>query len=74
MVGIISNQPATLAAGARRIWAAFEAGQMPAAIAAEIAAAYTALGEPQGKSACDLPVAMRFSATAEDLPELFFAG
>jgi phosphohistidine swiveling domain-containing protein len=59
-------QPAALAAAARRIRAAFEAGQMPEAIAAEIAAAYTALGEP--------PVAVRSSATAEDLADLSFAG
>ena len=39
---------------------------MPEAIAAEIAAAYAALGEPA--------VAVRSSATAEDLPELSFAG
>jgi phosphoenolpyruvate synthase/pyruvate phosphate dikinase len=67
-------QPATLEAAAQRIRAAFEAGQMPEAIAAEIAAAHTTLGEPQGKSSCDLPVAVRSSATAEDLPELSFAG
>jgi phosphohistidine swiveling domain-containing protein len=59
-------QPVTLEAAARRIRAVFEAGQMPDAIAAEIAAAYAALGEPA--------VAVRSSATAEDLPELSFAG
>jgi phosphohistidine swiveling domain-containing protein len=59
-------QPATLEVAAQRIRAAFEAGQMPDAIAAEIAAAYTALGSPA--------VAVRSSATAEDLPELSFAG
>ncbi len=67
-------QPATLEATARRIRAAFEAGQMPEDIAVEIAAAYTALGERQGGTTCDLPVAVRSSATAEDLPELSFAG
>jgi phosphohistidine swiveling domain-containing protein len=59
-------QPVTLEAAARRIRAVFEAGQMPDAIAADIAAAYAALGEPA--------VAVRSSATAEDLPELSFAG
>jgi len=66
LVGIDPAQPATLEAAARCIRAAFEAAQMPETIAAEIAAAYTALGEP--------PVAVRSSATAEDLPGLSFAG
>ena len=66
LAGIDSAQPATLEAAARRIRAVFEAGQIPDAIAAEIAVAYVALGEPA--------VAVRSSATAEDLPELSFAG
>jgi len=74
LAGIDTIQPDMLEAAARCIQAAFEAGHMPETIAAEITAAYVALGEPQGKSACDLPVAVRSSATAEDLPELSFAG
>ena len=66
LAGTDISQPATLDAAAQRIRAAFEAGQMPDAIAAEIAAAYAALGSPA--------VAVRSSATAEDLPELSFAG
>jgi len=66
LVDIAPSQPATLEAAAGRIQAAFEAGQIPEAIAAEIAVAYAALGEPA--------VAVRSSATAEDLPELSFAG
>ena len=64
--GTALAQPATLEAAAGRIRAVFESGQIPEAIAAEIAAAYAALGEPA--------VAVRSSATAEDLPELSFAG
>ncbi|MFN8677056.1 MAG: PEP/pyruvate-binding domain-containing protein [Thermomicrobiales bacterium] len=45
---------------------AFLAGVIPEPIAAEIARAYAALGEPA--------VAVRSSATAEDLPDLSFAG
>ena len=59
-------QPVTLEAAAQRIRAVFAAGQIPKAIAAEVASAYAALGEPA--------VAVRSSATAEDLPELSFAG
>jgi phosphohistidine swiveling domain-containing protein len=60
------TQPASLEIAALRIQAAFEAGHMPEAIASEIAAAYIALGNP--------PVAVRSSATAEDLPKASFAG
>jgi pyruvate,water dikinase len=43
----------------------------PAALAAEIAASYTALAGPAGQPAA---VAVRSSATAEDLPDASFAG
>ncbi|GAA3213176.1 PEP/pyruvate-binding domain-containing protein [Nonomuraea helvata] len=49
---------------ARRLFAEHE---MPAEIAAEIRRAYGALGD-------DVPVAVRSSATAEDLPDMSFAG
>ncbi|MCB5291106.1 PEP/pyruvate-binding domain-containing protein [Arthrobacter sp. SO3] len=52
----------------QRIRALFGAGTMPAAIAAELGAAYGRLGD--GDSA----VAVRSSATAEDLPSASFAG
>jgi len=47
--------------------ALFARQDVPAAIAEEIRRAYRALGE-------DVPVAVRSSATAEDLPDLSFAG
>ncbi|GAA0929796.1 PEP/pyruvate-binding domain-containing protein [Nonomuraea longicatena] len=45
----------------------FAAHEIPADLAAEILAAHAALGD-------DVPVAVRSSATAEDLPEMSFAG
>jgi len=50
-----------------RIAALFAAHEVPAPIAAEIRAAHQALGD-------DVAVAVRSSATAEDLPDLSFAG
>ena len=52
---------------AQRIEAAFAAGAMPGDIVAEISAACAGLGEA-------LPLAVRSSANAEDLPGLSFAG
>jgi pyruvate,water dikinase len=49
-----------------QIRAAFSVGKMPDVIEAEIGAAYAEIGE--------IPVAVRSSATAEDLPDLSFAG
>ena len=66
LAAIDPAQPTSLEPAAQRIRTAFETGHMPEPIAAEIAAAYTALGDP--------PVAVRSSATTEDLPELSFAG
>ncbi|WP_030916490.1 PEP/pyruvate-binding domain-containing protein [Streptosporangium amethystogenes] len=51
----------------RHIAALFAARQMPAETAAEIRAAHARLG-------ADVPVAVRSSATAEDLPDMSFAG
>lgn len=62
------DDPATLDAAAAEIQARFAAAAMPADLAATIRAAYDAFGSG------DLPVAVRSSATAEDLPELSFAG
>ncbi|GAA2205548.1 hypothetical protein GCM10009850_010060 [Nonomuraea monospora] len=50
-----------------RIPPLFAAREIPGEIAAEILRAYAALGD-------DVPVAVRSSATAEDLPEMSFAG
>ncbi|PZG18862.1 PEP/pyruvate-binding domain-containing protein [Nonomuraea aridisoli] len=52
---------------AARIPGLFAAHDLPADLAAEIMAAYAALGP-------DVPVAVRSSATAEDLPGMSFAG
>ncbi|MEU8378847.1 PEP/pyruvate-binding domain-containing protein [Streptosporangium sp. NPDC048865] len=51
----------------RRIAALFAGREIPAETAAEIRAAHARLGE-------DVPVAVRSSATAEDLPDMSFAG
>ena len=50
-----------------RIQSLIEAGTMPGEIAAAIRQRYEGLG-------ADMPVAVRSSATAEDLPEMSFAG
>ncbi len=65
---ITANQPNTLEEASRQIGRLFEQASMPAEIAAPIREAYATLGRS------DLPVAVRSSATAEDLPELSFAG
>lgn len=49
-----------------QIRVAFSAGKIPEELSASIRAAYAELGSP--------PVAVRSSATAEDLPDLSFAG
>ncbi|MEU6432035.1 PEP/pyruvate-binding domain-containing protein [Microbispora sp. NPDC046973] len=57
---------AAAAGDAGRIAALFAGREVPGPIAAEIRAAHAALG--------DVPVAVRSSATAEDLPGMSFAG
>jgi phosphohistidine swiveling domain-containing protein len=61
------DQPATLETASRAIGAAFAGARMPAAVAAALARAYAGLG-------ASTAVAVRSSATAEDLPGLSFAG
>ncbi len=61
-------QPATLETASAHIRDLFVQAAIPRAIADEIRAAYTALSNPH------LPVAIRSSATAEDLPGASFAG
>ncbi len=63
-----ADQPASLEAASRHISELFARGAMPDAIAEAIRQAYVRLGGG------DQPVAVRSSATAEDLPELSFAG
>lgn len=55
------------AAGDEGVRELFAAHEIPDAVAAEIRTAYAALGD-------DVPVAVRSSATAEDLPGMSFAG
>lgn len=64
------SQPDTLETASLAIRAGFSAAPIPAELNAEICAAYQSLcadGSP-------LPVAVRSSATAEDLPDFSFAG
>jgi rifampicin phosphotransferase len=62
------SQPATLEAASRTIGALITGALMPQAVADEIGQAYADLGDGE------LPVAVRSSATAEDLPGMSFAG
>jgi pyruvate,water dikinase len=64
--GLVADDPTALESAAASIRAAFAAGAMAPALRAALAAAYRSLGEP--------PVAVRSSATAEDLPDMSFAG
>lgn len=61
------TQPASLDAASLTIQALFMAGQVPGDVHAAIEEAYLGLGD-------QTPVAVRSSATAEDLPGLSFAG
>ncbi len=62
------DDPAELESAAQKIRARFINGQTPAGLAAEIRRAYASLHQPP------TPVAVRSSATVEDLPDLSFAG
>jgi pyruvate,water dikinase len=64
----VSDEPASLERAAQTIRTLFEQGALPDEIAGEIDQAYAALG------AQEPAVAVRSSATAEDLPDLSFAG
>ncbi|HKF35968.1 MAG TPA: PEP/pyruvate-binding domain-containing protein, partial [Ktedonobacteraceae bacterium] len=63
-----ADQTTSLEEASSKIGRMFAQGSMPAEIAEAIRRAYVALGGD------DLSVAVRSSATAEDLPELSFAG
>jgi len=65
---VTADQPTSLEEASRKIGRMFAQGSMPAEIATAIRQAYVALGGG------DLSVAVRSSATSEDLPELSFAG
>ncbi len=62
------DQPATLEEASSQIGQLFAQHAMPGEIAEAIRRAYAGLGE------ADVPVAVRSSATAEDLPGMSFAG
>jgi rifampicin phosphotransferase len=64
---ISPDQVDTLEAAAREIGEVFDKAGVPGAVAGAIRRAYANLGN-------DLPVAVRSSATAEDLPGMSFAG
>lgn len=74
--------PAALDAASGAIRRAFAQGSMPPDLGAEILSAYAALSDSPAAIANrkseiknhELPVAVRSSATAEDLPDLSFAG
>ena len=68
-VSVVSaDDPAGLENASASIRAIFAQGTIPEEIAGAVRQAYAELGEG------DLPVAVRSSATAEDLPEMSFAG
>ncbi len=60
------DDPAALEQASQQIRQRFAQGSIPADLATAIQAAYVGLGSP--------PVAVRSSATAEDLPDMSFAG
>ena len=63
---VMADQPATLEEASKQIGGLFTRSVMPDEIAEAIGRAYAELGGGE------LPVAVRSSATAEDLPELSF--
>jgi len=68
----LENHRLTLQQAGAAIRDAVVAGEIPAALRNEVVAAYRDLGRRVGAS--DPPVAVRSSATAEDLPDASFAG
>lgn len=62
------GEPAALEAASQAIRRRFQDGRLPPALASELCERYRALFSG------DAPVAVRSSATAEDLPDLSFAG
>lgn len=79
LAGIDAANPAALETASHRIAAAFAAGSIPPAIAGAVTTAYATLQEAAGGPAggpagAPVAVAVRSSATAEDLPEASYAG
>ncbi len=68
LAAVDPDDPATFESASTHIRTQFELGSLPAAVAEAVRQAYAALGVD------DPPVAVRSSATAEDLADLSFAG
>lgn len=68
----IASDPGSLRSVGSTVRAAFRSARVSDALEAELRTAYAALCNRVGVS--DVPVAVRSSATAEDLPEASFAG
>ena len=66
LAGIAPDDPENLQAASAEIRSWFAAGSLPDTLVQSLREAYASLGSP--------PVAVRSSATAEDLPDLSFAG
>ncbi|MFN8467336.1 MAG: PEP/pyruvate-binding domain-containing protein [Caldilineaceae bacterium] len=64
--GLDATNPTALESASTRIRTAFTVGEMAPALRVALAEEYRRIGEP--------PVAVRSSATAEDLPDMSFAG
>jgi len=73
VAGVRIDDPDAAEAAARRIREAFAAREMPAETTQAIAEAYARLADGDGAGG-DTAVAVRSSATAEDLPDASFAG
>src|SRR6266849_7129085 len=75
VASVSADQPATLEEASRQIGQLFARSVMPDDIAGAIRQAYKEFPTMnRGTTGGDLPVAVRSSATAEDLPEMSFAG
>jgi len=72
--GVDVARPATLDAASAAIAAAFERAVIPADTRADLIAAYDRLDRARTAAPRPLAVAVRSSATAEDLPDASFAG
>ncbi len=69
-----AQAPEDVAAASRDIGGWIAAADVPAAIRAEVVGAYADLSEQMAPGGAGLAVAVRSSATAEDLPSASFAG
>jgi pyruvate,water dikinase len=73
--GLAMSEPAAVAAASSDISGWIAAADVPEAIRAEVIRAYAELSELMlAPNTAELPVAVRSSATAEDLPSASFAG